>query len=141
MQLTSQPAPQNDTQHAAWIAGRVLTLLKHYYSPETSPELQDAMIDDWVEMLTPFSQAAIERACHGYMRDQPRRRPTPGDIRSRCREERKQPEMGQGNRAELTHDELALLDEKVLPKAKEWLMVPGLAQHGRKTLEFWGESV
>ena len=28
----------------------------------------------------------------------------------------------------------------ILPTARRCLTIPGLAEHGRKTLEFWGEA-
>lgn len=46
-----------------------------------------------------------------------------------------------GDRSKMSHDELGLLTEKVLPTAKRWLTIPGLAEHGRKTLEYWGEHI
>lgn len=76
--------PVNAGQHATWIAGRAQTLLSHYFSPDLSPEVVEAAIDDWVKALVGFPKQAIEFACEGYLRDQPRRRPTPGDIASRA---------------------------------------------------------
>lgn len=39
---------------------------------------------DWIDALDGLPQWAIEDACRVYLRDQPRRRPTPGDIRQRA---------------------------------------------------------
>ena len=75
--------PVNVGQHATWIAGRAQTLLSHYFSPDLSPEVVEAAIDDWVKALISVPRHAIETACETYLRDQPRRRPTPGDIRQR----------------------------------------------------------
>lgn len=47
-------------------------------------EVQEAALGDWVEVLARFSRQSIESACGSYLRDQPRRRPTPGDILRRC---------------------------------------------------------
>lgn len=46
-----------------------------------------------------------------------------------------------GDRAKLTSMELVTLEDKVLPTARRWLAMGGLHQHGRQTLEFWGEKV
>lgn len=46
--------------------------------------MQEAGLEDWVNVLSEYSQDAIGHACDSYLRDQPRRRPTPGDIRQRC---------------------------------------------------------
>jgi hypothetical protein len=40
----------------------------------------------------------------------------------------------------LSRSELALLEDTILPTARRWLTIPGLAEHGRKTLEYWGEA-
>lgn len=58
--------------------------MSHYYQPENSNEVFEAALGDWLECLTSISQQAIEHACSAYLRDQPRRRPTPGDIRGRA---------------------------------------------------------
>lgn len=77
-------ASENDGRHAAWIAGRIQTLLSHYFQPDAPMEVQEAALGDWVEVMAHFSRQAIESACGSYLRDQPRRRPTPGDILRRC---------------------------------------------------------
>jgi len=73
--------PENVRQHGQWISGRVETLLAHYFQPDNPSEVLEAAIDDWVDMLKPFSQQAIQAACTEYLRSEPRRRPTPGAIR------------------------------------------------------------
>jgi hypothetical protein len=45
-----------------------------------------------------------------------------------------------GDRRKLSHDQLALLDGKIIPTARKWLGT-SLDEHARKTLEFWGEKV
>jgi hypothetical protein len=45
-----------------------------------------------------------------------------------------------GDKRTLSHDQLALLENKILPTARRWLGIPGLAEHGAKTLAFWGET-
>jgi hypothetical protein len=67
-------------QHAQWISGRIETLLGHYFQPDNPSELLEAAIDDWIEALLPFSQYAIKTACTNYLREEPRRRPTPGSV-------------------------------------------------------------
>lgn len=42
------------------------------------------MANDWLDILEPFPQDAIEHACRTYLQAQPSRRPTPGDIRNRA---------------------------------------------------------
>ena len=74
----------NAGQHAQWISGRIETLLAHYFQPDNPSELLEAAIDDWIDMLLPFSQQAIQAACADYLRTEPRRRPTPGAIKERA---------------------------------------------------------
>lgn len=135
-QQTLPAEPESVGRHAQWIAGRIKTLLSHYYQPDTPQEVEEAAMDDWIEILLPFRQRDIERACSGYLRDQPRRRPSPGEIRARAASGGEQ--TSKGMRENLSYDELKLLDEKVLPTARRWLNTPGMQEQGRATLDFWG---
>lgn len=141
MQRIGRNGQPNDMQHAAWIAGRIETLLSHYYQPDNPAEVRDGAIDDWVELLAPLSRQSIEHACSAWLKDQPRRRPSPGDIRAKARGYSTAPGQAQGDRTKLSFDDLQLLEEKILPTARRWLGIPGLAEHGRQTLAYWGEGV
>lgn len=59
-------------------------MLSHYFQPDAPIEVQDAGLKDWANLLSPFSREAIDHACEHYLRNQPHRRPTPGDIRNRA---------------------------------------------------------
>ena len=131
---------QIDRRHAAWIAGRIETLLSHYYQPDQPREVLEAALDDWVELLAPLSKQSIDAACSSWLRDEPRKRPTPGDIRARAKGEIGASQNQKGDRSKLSFDQRALLDDQIIPTARRWLKIPGLAEHGRKTLEYWGES-
>ena len=48
---------------------------------------------------------------------------------------------GRGDRGKLNFDERALLEQKIIPAARRWISIPGLKDHGKATLEFWGETV
>lgn len=50
-------------------------------------------------------------------------------------------EAGRGDRAKLSYDNLKALDDEILPRARKWLSIPGLAEHGRATLDYWGEEI
>lgn len=67
-----------------WIAGRIGTLLDHYFQPNDPTQVTKAQMMDWIRVLRDMPQQAISASCDGYLRDQPRRRPTPGDIYNRC---------------------------------------------------------
>ena len=66
--------------HRDWIAGRIATLLSHYWRDEDPIELLTAMAADWVEVMAGMPQRAVQQACVQYLRNEPRRRPTPGAI-------------------------------------------------------------
>ena len=79
-------APPNGStgkRNSGWLAGRITTLLSHYYTPDIPATLSEAAMVDWLAVLDGLPTDDIERACMDYLREQPRRRPTPGDIRQR----------------------------------------------------------
>lgn len=59
-----------------------MTLLSHFFTPDTDPAVARAQAQDWWEVLSPFSEAAISEACREWLRAGPPRRPTPGEIRT-----------------------------------------------------------
>lgn len=124
-----------------WIAGRIETLLSHYFRPATDERIEEAAMIDWIEALSGFSQDQIGSACSQYLRQEPKRRPTPADIRAFIFETRStsKAQTGRGDRNSLTRDEAKLLYEKVLPAARRMLAIPGLREHAEKTLDHWGE--
>lgn len=70
-----------------WIAGRVVTLLSHYFVAQTDSAVAEAMADDWCEMLEDYPAWAIANACRWWMsRENPRKhcKPLPGDIQERA---------------------------------------------------------
>jgi len=128
----------NGGQKAKWIAGRVQTLLSHYFQPDTPGEVADAALDDWIKALLPFSQQEIEAACGSYIRGNSTRRPVPGDIRNRIEAVRK-PQPDEDRTMALSRDEKDLLFNEIVPTCRRWIKkYPGLADHARKTLAHWG---
>ena len=79
---TSRGGPQSGPDKDEWTAGRVQTLLVHYFQPDNPMDVTEAALDDWIDALAPCSQPAIDHACRIWMQNQPRRRPAPGDILS-----------------------------------------------------------
>jgi hypothetical protein len=59
---------------------------------------------------------------------------------SRIRGTTKQQDPSRGDKSKLSHDELVLLEKKILPTARRWLSMPGLDAHGMQTLDYWGET-
>lgn len=77
---TSQDELRSAAQREEWIAGRVKVLLAHYYQPTMTADLEEAALDDWLDLLDGYSQDQIEVACRKYLADNGRNRPTPGAI-------------------------------------------------------------
>lgn len=88
--LPAQRSPREQLQSRypdaapRWIGGRAHTLLGHYWTRDDPEDVRDALIADWIEILSdpPLPQEAIEHAAKMYLRNQPRKRPTPGEIRA-----------------------------------------------------------
>lgn len=70
-----------------WIAGRVMTLLSHYFVAQQDASVVEAVADDWCSMLDGYPAWAIANACRWWMsRENPRKhvKPLPGDIQERA---------------------------------------------------------
>lgn len=96
-------------------------------------------MQDWITALSGFSQEQISGACELYLREEPKRRPTPADLRGFILANRDTAKSGRGDKSELTLKEQELLEFKILPAARRMLTVPGLREHGEQTLAYWGE--
>ena len=70
--------------HREWIGGRALTLLSHYWREDDPVELTAAIGKDWADVLEGIGQEFVDRACIQYLREEPRRKPTPGEVYSRA---------------------------------------------------------
>lgn len=66
---------------------RVMALLAHYYVAELPAQVQQALAEDWAEDVGEFPAWALDEACRTWRRANPRRKPTPGEIRDLCRRE------------------------------------------------------
>ena len=111
--------------------------MSHYYDPEIPYDVKIAALNDWVDALSGFSQDQIEGACSHYLRNSPSRRPAPADIVNRISTIPSTESPTDG----LSTDQLRLLHEKILPAARRWVRdIPGLADEGQKTLDYWGEK-
>ena len=66
--------------YEVWLAGRIETLLSHYFIPNQNDAVATAAASDWMDILGGLTQDAVSKACLEYMRTEPTRRPTPGAI-------------------------------------------------------------
>lgn len=105
--------------------------------------VEEAAMMDWIKALSGFSHEQIGAACEQYLRQEPKRRPAPADIRIFILETRgdAKSNSGRGDRSKLTRDEAKILFEKVLPSARRMLQIPALREHGEKTLAYWNEPI
>lgn len=69
-----------------WIAGRILTLLSHYWREDDPSVMDEAIARDWADILEGMPQDAIGKACMAYLRNEPRRKPSPGAIYALARD-------------------------------------------------------
>lgn len=65
--------------------GRVATLLSHYWTDDDPVELMAAIGKDWADLLEGFPQSVIQSACLQFMREEPRKKPTPAAIYAMAR--------------------------------------------------------
>jgi hypothetical protein len=75
------PAPRK------WIAGRVVTLLSHFFVAQQEAAVVEAVADDWCAILDKYPAWAIANACRWWLsRENPRKhcKPLPGDIEDRA---------------------------------------------------------
>lgn len=77
---------QERVEHRTWIGGRIITLLSHYWRDDDPVELTGALGKDWADVLEGLPKDAIQSAAVKYLRENPRKRPTPGAIYEMARE-------------------------------------------------------
>lgn len=51
-----------------WIAGRIKTLLAHFWRPDDPQPIEEAVISDWVEALVGYRTQDIQDACIAYLK-------------------------------------------------------------------------
>lgn len=66
-----------------WLAGRITTLRRHYSASLPDDRHDEAMMEDWLDVLDPFPQFAVEAACADYLRSETFP-PRPADICQRA---------------------------------------------------------
>jgi hypothetical protein len=66
-----------------WIIFRVTALLTHYWQPEMSQDIAEAVALDWAQALASYPKWAIAAAAEEW-RDTEQKRPTPAALVRRC---------------------------------------------------------
>lgn len=80
----STPAP------GKWIAGRVATLLSHYFVAQQEASIVEAVAEDWCAMLEVYPAWALSNASRWWLSHENLRKnckPLPGDIQARAHAE------------------------------------------------------
>lgn len=81
-------SPQGLSDHRAKIASEVKIVLSAYFQPHESDEIKAGQIAWWCDELQDWTQEQIVWALRQWNRDNPRLRPTPGDIVAVCKKAR-----------------------------------------------------
>ena len=76
-QIVATPA------NSEWIAGRLQTLLSHYFQPGQDMMVSAAAGSDWMNILAKYPQVVIETACDEWMASKSHR-PTPAHMVEIC---------------------------------------------------------
>jgi hypothetical protein len=69
-----------------WLKGAIFTLLQHYYVRELDEDVQRAIAQDWIDILSKYPQWAIEKARAKYLTEFDRK-PVPKNIVDLCNKE------------------------------------------------------
>ncbi len=77
MQILNTPA------NGQWIAGRMVTLLSHYFQPGQDAKASAAAGGDWIKILSKYPQCVVEEAADEWMRTKTHR-PTPAHMVGIC---------------------------------------------------------
>ena len=79
-QIARSLSPQALQEHRARIAFDVKTVLSAYFQPHEADEIKAAQLAWWCDELQDWTQEQVLWSLRKWNRDNPRLRPTPGDI-------------------------------------------------------------
>jgi len=87
-QIAKSLSPQDLRDHRAGIASEVKVVLSAYFQPPEAEEIRAAQLAWWCDELQDWTREQVVWALRQWNRDNPRARPTPGDIVRICKEAR-----------------------------------------------------
>lgn len=79
-QIAKSLSPQELHAHRAMIASEVRTVLSAYFQPHEAEEIKAMQLAWWCDELQDWTQEQVVWALRKWNRDNPRLRPTPGDV-------------------------------------------------------------
>lgn len=92
-QVTRQMDEQEVQRHRAKIAFEVEVILQGYWQAELSSEMKAAVMADWSDELEDWTVEQVRWGLRQWRRDNPRRKPNPGDVVAILKEQRGKTEM------------------------------------------------
>jgi hypothetical protein len=81
-QVAASLSPQALREHRAGIASEVRVVLSAYFQPHEAEDIKAAQLAWWCDDLQDWTREQVVYALRKWNRDNPRLRPTPGDILS-----------------------------------------------------------
>jgi hypothetical protein len=79
-QIAKSLSPQERIAHRETIASEVKTVLSAYFQPHEDERIKAAQLAWWCDELEDWTQEQVVWGLRKWNRDNPRLRPTPGDI-------------------------------------------------------------
>lgn len=87
-QTAKSLSPQERTDHRQKIASEVKVVLSAYFQPHEDERIKAAQLAWWCDELEDWTQEQVVWALRKWNRDNPRIRPTPGDVVAICKDAR-----------------------------------------------------
>ena len=81
-------SPQERIDHRGKIASEVKVVLSAYFQPHEDERIKAAQLAWWCDELEDWTQEQVVWALRKWNRDNPRIRPTPGDVVAICKDAR-----------------------------------------------------
>lgn len=86
-------SPAECVAHRARIAFEVEVILQGYWQAELSSEMKAAVMADWSDELEDWTVEQVRWGLRQWRKDNPRRKPNPGDVVAILKEQRGKTEM------------------------------------------------
>ena len=91
--VTSSMSREECVAHRARIAFEVEVVLQGYWQAELSSEMKAAVMADWSDELEDWTVEQVRWGLRQWRKDNPRRKPNPGDVVAILKEQRGKTEM------------------------------------------------
>lgn len=86
-------SPEECVAHRKAIAFEAEVVLQGYWQSEMSPEMKAAVMADWSDELEDWEVEQVRWGLRHWRRENPRRKPNPGDVLAILKEQRGKSEM------------------------------------------------